>query len=305
MKRRLKKRTLTDAKEILTSIINALDKVIKKESTFTQACRSEGLEPVYTKTLVLNYLGKCKAERMDLKELEDGFTDSCVIFYRAVFGDRTIESANLPLDYMETVQEAVKSSEFTDEERTTLVCHFGIGGEEQVPLETIGKRLGCSAERTRQYEVKALRKCRRSQIRDMLRFGLFEYQEIQKQEAVRKAKMQEECDARIAKIWEDHERQMGKIKEDGWESVAAEELSKVSIEELELKSGPFLLCRNEIKTLKDLFEISLKDLADMEGIGAKKLIEIIEKAESYTVNKFGLSYLECQRLCSREKGKKT
>lgn len=47
-----------------------------------------------------------------------------------------------------------------ERERTVIRLRFGLGGEEALTLETIGKRLGLSRERVRQIEVAGLKKLR-------------------------------------------------------------------------------------------------------------------------------------------------
>jgi len=47
-----------------------------------------------------------------------------------------------------------------ERERTVIRLRFGLGGEEALTLETIGKRLGLSRERVRQIEVAGLNKLR-------------------------------------------------------------------------------------------------------------------------------------------------
>jgi len=94
-------------------------------------------------------------------------------------GDRplieTLSSDNQPGSdrrlYQRVMSEDVRRSlqALTDREAMIISLYYGLGDEEALTLEAIGKRLGLTRERIRQIKEKALRKMRQTAGRSLLR----------------------------------------------------------------------------------------------------------------------------------------
>ncbi len=94
-------------------------------------------------------------------------------------GDRplieTLSSDNQPGSdrrlYQRVMREDVRRSlqALTDREAMIISLYYGLGDEEALTLEAIGKRLGLTRERIRQIKEKALRKMRQTAGRSLLR----------------------------------------------------------------------------------------------------------------------------------------
>ncbi len=61
---------------------------------------------------------------------------------------------------------AIRMKGLSVKERTVISFRFGLGDKEPMTLEAIGKSMGCTRERIRQIEGKALAKLRKSRDKE-------------------------------------------------------------------------------------------------------------------------------------------
>lgn len=216
MRTALNETKLAESEDLLKGIADVCRSVKEGKGPFNQLCREHGLDPAYTRRLILMFLGKCKDERVDFTDLGFNFTDNFETFYREVFGDRSLTAGRLPVDYKDTVLYVIKETGLTDMESKLITLHFGL--EDGIPMtfKDTGEKFELSPERVQRIFIDAIRKCRTWSRRSILTMGLAEWtrrKEYMNERMQKKLEFEkEEQVALMAKDKEEHRRKMDLIK---------------------------------------------------------------------------------------------
>ncbi len=295
MRTALNETKLAESEDLLKGIADVCRSVKEEKGPFNQLCREHGLDPAYTRRLILIFLGKCKDERVDFTDLRFNFTDNFETFYREVFGDRSLTAGRLPVDYKDAVLYVIKETGLTDMESKLITLHFGL--EDGIPMtfKDTGDKFGLSPERVQRIFIDAIRKCRTWSRRSILTMGLAEWtrrKEYMNERMQKKLEFEkEEQAALMAKDKEEHRRKMDLIKtmvksgngektllDDGF--VIA--LKDVGVDVLHFSARVSnSLRRSDVESLFDLIKKDDEELERTRDIGVSSMAEIHEKLNNY------------------------
>lgn len=327
MRTRLDDTMLKKAGHIAEDIAEVCRKLREDSCTFTQACRAFDLEPKYTRKLILNYLGKCKQEQIDLAELEFGFIDSYEEFYKNIFGDRIITIAQMPADYKESTLYVLDETGLDEMEALVLKLKFQLIQDSQklppgLDEETIKKVQGFISQSM--YEVsdsvltsrnviadilgvsppdisyriaRGLYHCRKRPRVDMLAKGLAAYRQAEEQKeelARRKLRYKkEEHEACMARLKQEHKQNMTDIEKDRLPKDILDRLENTGIDVLGLSIRPYnALYRSGIKDLLALVKKDQNSLLMIHALGSKSQKEILKSLDEYFANEYGIHLKE-------------
>ncbi len=160
--------------------------------------------------------------------------------------------------------------------------------KENLSLKEVGKKYGVTQERIRQIEAKAIRKLRHPSRSRLITTGA---EEIRKIEEIREALAEEKRSLaeEILKVREACEilRATGIPNPYALEVAAGiieEHKNNTSIKDLRLSARSYnALYRAGIRTLSDLCDIRVSDLARVRNLGSKSLTEVLTRMEEHDI----------------------
>lgn len=292
---------LTESEDLLKGMADVCRGVKEGKGPFNQLCREHGLEPAYTRRMILTFLGKCKDERVDFMDLGFNFTDNYETFYREVFGDRSLTAGRLPVDYKDAVLYVVKETELTDMESKLIILHLGLESGISMSFRDTGDKLGVSCERAHRIFIDAIRKCRAWSRRSILTMGLAEWtrrKEYRNERMQKKLEFEkEEQAALMAKDKEEHRRKMNLIetmvKRRNEEQTPLDDGFVIALKDVGIDVLHFSarvsnsLGRSDVESLFDLIKKDDEELERTRDIGVSSMTEIHEKLNTYVNTVYG------------------
>lgn len=315
MRTQLTKNRLKESAIVLQSIINACNTCAEGKVSWSQACRTQNLDPLKTRMMILN-LDKCANFNLLLEDAEIDIYDGYEDFYRCIFGDRMLEQVIIPFDYKESVLHVVRNTGLDDNESLVLMRRFGLGEYEvSDTLEAIGKDLNVSRDHVRHIEATALRRCRYKQRLNILKMGFTKYSLLYRQaeelndKQLEQARMEHE--ALMMKYDAEHKEHMEIIASNSYEDALMkilhehlpEILTGTHIDVLQLNTRPYnALIRGGINNLFSLLKLNgMDELTKLRTMGRCSAEEVIEKLDDYIRDNYSMTADKLRSICFSQK----
>lgn len=275
---------------MLQSVIDFCNDLKSEGTSWNNACKKHGFDPIKTRTLVTQSIWKCKGEVPLLEEAELDLYDNYERLYNAVFGMDAVGKFKLPHDYKESVQLMLDS--ITPEFADVIMHHFGIYKYEndQKPYKELAEIMGYTQNEVRSMEHKGLRECWSRENRELLKHGVEKYTLMKKQEEEKRVAEKERMEKEHTLLLE----QLAKPRDDENPlRTIFKECDETPFEKLELRmsirSYNAVLKSGCIKTVGDIIRCGPAGIRRIPHVGDTMAHDIMQAFDTYIMETYKIA----------------